>query len=238
MMNMQNLAEIRPDTDTDTAEDLLKWAIDAFHPDLALSCSFEDVVLVHMMHSISPDIRVFALDTGRLDEETYELAEMTQRRFGIKVEWYFPDREAVEQLEREKGLFSFRNSLENRHECCRIRKVEPLSRALSRLKAWVTGLRRDQSVTRTTLQKVERDDAHGGIVKLNPLADWTSEQLSEYIREHKLPHNRLYDKGYLSVGCAPCTRAIKPGEHPRAGRWWWEDPEHKECGLHVRDWTI
>lgn len=238
MMNMQNLAEIRPDTDTDTAEDLLKWAIDAFHPDLALSCSFEDVVLVHMMHSISPDIRVFALDTGRLDEETYELAEMTQRRFGIKVEWYFPDREAVEQLEREKGLFSFRNSLENRHECCRIRKVEPLSRALSGLKAWVTGLRRDQSVTRTTLQKVERDDAHGGIVKLNPLADWTSEQLSEYIREHKLPHNRLYDKGYLSVGCAPCTRAIKPGEHPRAGRWWWEDPEHKECGLHVRDWTI
>jgi phosphoadenosine phosphosulfate reductase len=226
------------DIEAYSAEDLLKWAIDAFHPDLALACSFEDIVLVHMMHSIRPDIRVFALDTGRLDEETYELAEITKQRFGIEVEWYFPKREDVEKLERENGLFSFRTSLEARHECCRVRKVEPLSRALSGLRAWVTGLRRDQGVTRTELQKVERDDAHGGIIKLNPMADWTSEQTSNYIREHKLPHNRLYDRGYLSVGCAPCTRPVGPGEHSRAGRWWWEHPEHKECGLHVRDWNI
>ncbi len=235
-MNMPELTETH--RDNWNTEELLKWAIDTFHPNLALSCSFEDVVLIHMMHEMRSDIRVFALDTGRLNEETYELADVTQKRFGIKVEWYFPQRETVETLEREKGLFSFRTSLEARHECCHIRKVEPLARALAGLDAWVTGMRRDQAVTRSTLQKVERDDAHGGIVKINPLADWTSEQMSDYVREHKLPHNRLYDMGYLSIGCAPCTRAIEPGEHPRAGRWWWEAPEHKECGLHVRDWTI
>jgi len=235
-MNIADFKEL--DMEAYNAEDLLKWAIDAFHPDLALACSFEDIVLVHMMHRIRPDIRVFALDTGRMDEETYELAEIARQRFGIEVEWYFPKREDVEKLEREKGLFSFRTSLEARHECCRIRKVEPLSRALSGLRAWVTGLQRDQGVTRTTLQKVERDDAHGGILKLNPIADWTSEQTSDYIREHKLPCNGLYDRGYLSIGCAPCTRPVAPGEHSRAGRWWWEHPEHKECGLHVRDWNI
>jgi len=234
-----NIADFKGlDMEAYSAEDLLKWAIDVFHPDLALACSFEDIVLVHMMHRIRPDIRVFAIDTGRLDEETYELADITKRRFGIEVEWYCPEREDVEKLEREKGLFSFRTSLEARHECCRIRKVEPLSRALSGLRAWVTGLRRDQGVTRTALQKVERDDAHGGIVKLNPMADWTSEQTSNYIREHELPRNRLYDRGYLSIGCTPCTRPVTPGEDPRAGRWWWEHPEHKECGLHVRDWNI
>ncbi len=235
-MGMPDLLEI--DRSDYSTEDLLQWAIDTFHPDWALSCSFEDVVLVHMMHGMCPDIRVFAIDTGRLNEETYELAEATQQLFGIEVEWYFPEREAVERLEREKGLFSFRVSLGARHECCHIRKVEPLSRALAGLGAWVTGLRRDQSVTRSDLQKVERDDAHGGIVKLNPLADWTSQQISDYIRKHRLPHNRLYGKGYLSIGCAPCTRAVEPGEHPRSGRWWWEDPEHKECGLHIRDWSI
>jgi phosphoadenosine phosphosulfate reductase len=234
-----NIADFKGlDIEASSAEDLLKWAIDAFHPDLALACSFEDIVLVHMMHRIRPDIRVFAIDTGRLDEETYELADITKQRFGIEVEWYFPKREDVEELERKKGLFSFRTSLESRHECCRIRKVEPLSRALSGLRAWVTGLRRDQGVTRTALPKVERYDAHGGILKLNPMADWTSEQTSNYIREYKLPRNRLYDRGYPSIGCAPCTRPVRPGEHSRAGRWWWEHPEHKECGLHVRDWSI
>jgi len=235
-MNGPSLAESC--SDTYSTKELLTWSIDTFHPDLALSCSFEDVVLVHMMHEICPDVRVFAIDTGRLNEETYELADITQTRFGIKIEWYFPQREAIERLEREKGLFSFRTSLEARHECCGIRKVEPLSRALAGLNAWVTGLRRDQSLTRSDLQRVERDDAHGGIVKLNPLADWTSEQVSDYIREHELPRNHLHDRGYLSIGCAPCTRPVEPGEHPRAGRWWWEEPEHKECGLHVRDWSI
>ncbi|TAN38652.1 MAG: phosphoadenylyl-sulfate reductase [Verrucomicrobia bacterium] len=217
-------------------QDVLAWAVEQFHPRLALACSFslEDVILVHMLQAIRPDMRIFALDTGRLNEETFECAEALRRRYGVKIEWHFPDREDVERLEREQGLFSFRESLEARHACCHIRKVVPLARALTGLQAWITGMRREQSVTRTELRQVEVDVVHGGITKLNPLADWTTDEVWAYTREHKLPYNRLYDSGYASIGCAPCTRAIQAGEHPRAGRWWWENPEHKECGLHVR----
>jgi phosphoadenosine phosphosulfate reductase len=139
----------------------------------------------------------------------------------------------VEGLERTKGLFSFRESVENRKECCAIRKVEPLGRALEGMKAWVTGLRREQSVTRSDLRVVEEDPAHGGILKINPLADWTLEDTWAYVRTHGVPYNRLHDQGYPSIGCAPCTRAVRPDEDSRAGRWWWEQPEHKECGLHL-----
>ena len=219
----------------DTPEDVLEWALERFHPYIALACSFsvEDIVLIHMMHNIRPEARVFAIDTGRLNEETYECADAIRRQLGVKIEWYFPKRKDVENLEREEGLFSFRNSLDARHECCRIRKVEPLSRALSGLKAWITGLRREQSVTRTELKAIECDEAHGGIAKINPLIEWDSDEVWRYLREHNLPYNRLHDSGYPSIGCAPCTRAVEPGEHPRAGRWWWESPEHKECGLHL-----
>lgn len=215
-------------------ETVLAWALDAHHPDIALASSFsmEDIVLIAMMTGIRPDARVFALDTGRLNEETYEAAEAVRRKFGIRIEWHFPDRAAVEALEREKGLYSFRESLENRHECCRIRKVEPLGRALAGLRAWVTGQRREQSATRGDLSVVEIDAAHGGILKLNPLAGWTGGQVVSFLRERDLPYNRLHDAGYPSIGCAPCTRAVTPGEDPRAGRWWWERPEQKECGLH------
>lgn len=217
------------------AEEIIGWVIEQFHPNLALACSFspEDIAIAHMMSEIRQNVRIFALDTGRLNEETYECADAVRKRLRVTIEWFFPNSEAVENLEREKGLFSFRESLENRHECCQIRKVEPLSRALSGLEAWVTGLRQEQSVTRTQLEKIERDDAHGGIVKINPLADWSSEKVWEYIKKFDLPYNRLNDQGYPSIGCAPCTRAIEMGEDPRAGRWWWEHPDHKECGLHV-----
>ena len=217
-----------------TPEAVLAWALDAYHPDIALASSFsmEDIALIAMMTEIRPDARVFALDTGRLNEETYEVAEAVRRKFGIRIEWHFPERAAVEALERKKGLFSFRESLANRHECCRIRKVEPLGRALAGLRGWITGQRREQSPTRGDLSVVEIDAGHGGILKLNPLADWTSEQVVSFLRERKLPYNRLHDEGYPSIGCAPCTRAVQPGEDPRAGRWWWEHPEHKECGLH------
>jgi phosphoadenosine phosphosulfate reductase len=140
----------------------------------------------------------------------------------------------VEQLLREKGPFSFRESLANRHECCHIRKVEPLGRALAGLSGWITGLRREQSVTRADLHPIETDPVNNGLLKINPLLDWSEAQVWEYAEARNLPVNRLHRRGYPSIGCAPCTRPVQPGEHPRAGRWWWENPEHKECGLHRR----
>lgn len=219
-----------------TAEAILKAGVEAAKGQVKLACSFslEDAVIIDFIHRSGLPIGVFALDTGRLNEETYEVAEAIRERYGIVIDWYFPKHEAVERLERKKGLFSFRESLENRHECCGIRKVEPLGRALLGLAGWVTGLRREQSVTRTDLASIEIDAANGGILKINPLLEWSEQQIQDYAREHSVPVSRLYGQGYRSIGCAPCTRAVAPGEHARAGRWWWEDPEHKECGLHRR----
>ena len=206
-----------------------------FHPNITLASSFgaEDVALIDMAVKIEPKVRIFTLDTGRLNEETYEVMDKIRRQYGVSIESYFPDTKKVESLEREKGFYSFRESIDNRKECCYIRKVEPLSRALKGVKAWITGLRREQAVTRQEVLKVEADTAHGGIQKISPLADWTEKEVWEYIKKNKVPYNRLHDLGYPSIGCAPCTRAVKPGEGIRAGRWWWENPEHKECGLHL-----
>lgn len=216
------------------AEQILAAGIAAATGPVTLACSFsvEDVVLIDILHKVAREVRVFALDTGRLNEETYEVAEALLERYALTIDWYFPERRAVEKLEREKGLFSFRASLDNRHECCRIRKVEPLRRALSGKGGWITGLRRAQSVTRTELASIEVDQANGGLLKINPLLNWSDEQVWDYAKEHRLPVNRLHRQGYPSIGCAPCTRPVREGEHPRAGRWWWENPEHKECGLH------
>lgn len=221
-----------------SALDVLRWAVERFHPRIALACSFQHTALIHMALQICSDVTVFSIDTGRLPEETYECADAIERRFGIRIQWYFPDAAAVEALVRQKGVFSFRGSKDARRECCLIRKVEPLNRALKGLDAWITGLRREHGGGRACVEKIEVDSIHGGIIKINPLADWTTEQVREYERKHGLPHNRLLDKGYTSVGCACCTRAVQPGEHPRAGRWWWELGEHKECGLHVPYWNI
>ncbi len=217
------------------AETILRIGLERAGGPVALACSFslEDVVVLHMLTSLTARPLVFALDTGRLPEETYEIAETVRARYGVAVRWYFPDREAVERLETDKGLFSFRDSVEDRRECCRIRKVEPLGRALAGLAGWITGLRREQSVTRTAVAPIEEDRAHGGIWKINPLAEWTWEQVEAYAKDHGVPVHKLHRAGYPSIGCAPCTRAVRPGEHPRAGRWWWEDPKNKECGLHV-----
>lgn len=232
----EQVAELAQEWEGRSAEELLVFALDTFHPRIALASSFgaEDVVLLDMLVKIRPDVRVFTLDTGRLHPETYEVMERCRERYRISLEVYFPQTEAVERLEREKGFFSFRESVEWRKECCAIRKVEPLRRALATLDAWITGLRREQAVTRTQIQKIEWDLTNGGIIKLNPLADWTVDQVWEYIRRHKVPYNALHDRGFTSIGCEPCTRAVKPGEDLRAGRWWWENPEHKECGLHRR----
>jgi phosphoadenosine phosphosulfate reductase len=223
-----------PDLEGLTPQEIILAGIAAAKGGVSMASSFsvEDVVVIDMLHKVAPGVRVFALDTGRLNEETYEVAESVRARYDLSIDWYFPERQAVENLERDKGLFSFRETLENRHECCGIRKVEPLGRALAGLAGWVVGLRREQSVTRANLQPLEIDKGHGGIVKISPLVNWTEQQVWDYADKHALPINRLHRMGYPSIGCAPCTRAIEPGEDLRAGRWWWENPEHKECGLH------
>lgn len=199
---------------------------------LACSFSLEDNVIIDLAYQAGLALGIFAIDTGRLPEETYITAETIRQRYGIEIDWYFPRADAVQQLEREKGLFSFRESLENRRQCCQIRKVEPLQRALAEMAGWVTGIRQQQSVTRGELQPLEVDTAHGDILKLNPLLYWETQQLWDYAREQRVPIHPLHKQGYPSIGCAPCTRAIEEGEELRAGRWWWENPEHKECGLH------
>lgn len=227
------IPEISPNA---TPQEILRAGIDAAGGTVALACSFslEDVAIIDIAHQAGIALGVFAIDTGRLHEETYEVAEALVERYRLKIEWYFPRHEEVEKLEREKGLFSFRESLDNRHECCHIRKVEPLSRALKNLAGWVTGMRREQSVTRGDLKAVELDNLNGNILKINPLIDWSEAQLVSYTEEQHLPKNRLYGLGYRSIGCAPCTRAIGPWDHVRDGRWWWENSENKECGLHRR----
>ena len=216
-----------------SAEEIVRWAAETFGSEIAFANSFgaEDVALTDVIAKAAPSIRVFTLDTGRLHDETYEVMERVRVRYQMPIVSYFPDREAVEKLEREKGYYSFRESVENRKECCGIRKVVPLKRALSGLSAWMTGLRREQSVTRTEMQALEWDEGNG-IAKVNPLIDWSEQDVWDYIKANDIPYNLLHDRGFPSIGCAPCTRAIKPGEDVRAGRWWWENPENKECGLH------
>jgi len=217
---------------------ILTWAIGNYHPRLVLSASFgapEGMVLLDMMHAIEPASRVFVLDTGRLHPATYDLIDRVRDRYDKAVEVIFPAAEAVERMVGEKGMNLFYESLENRKLCCRIRKVEPMRRYLEDVDAYVTGLRRDQNVTRKDTPKVELDVGNGGLVKINPIADWTHEQVMDYVGEHHVPTNRLHSEGFPSVGCGPCTRAIGPGDDPRAGRWWWENPDTKECGLHVPD---
>lgn len=219
-----------------TPADILRAGIEAAGGRVSLACSFslEDVAIIDIAHKAGLQLGVFAIDTGRLNEETYEVAEALTERYRLKIDWYFPRHEEVERLERDKGLFSFRESTENRLECCRIRKVEPLSRALKELSGWVTGMRREQSPTRSELKAIELDELNGGILKINPLIDWTEAQTITYSEENRLPQNRLYKQGYRSIGCAPCTRAIGAWDQVREGRWWWESSEHKECGLHRR----
>jgi phosphoadenosine phosphosulfate reductase len=219
-----------------TPAEILRIGMEASKGPVSLACSFslEDVAIIDIAHQAGITMGVFALDTGRLNEETYEVADALVERYRLMIDWYFPRYEDVQKLESAEGLFSFRESLDKRHACCAIRKVEPLGRALAGLSGWVTGMRREQSVTRTDLKAIELDDLNGGILKINPLLEWTEQQLNAYTKEKGLPVNRIYSQGYRSIGCAPCTRAVKEGEDARAGRWWWENPENKECGLHRR----
>lgn len=215
-------------------EDLLEWALERFVPRLAIvtSLQVDDLVLLDMAWHINPKIRAITIDTGRLHPETYELMDRVREKYGIELEVFFPEHAAVEAMVRRHGVNLFYRSVNNRLLCCHVRKSLALNRALGQLDAWVTGLRRDQWATRGNIRKVELDHDHGGIVKLNPLADWTHDDLWCYARKFDVPVSKLYEQGYTSIGCAPCTRPIKPGEDPRAGRWWWETNAPKECGIH------
>ena len=196
------------------------------------SLSVEDQVITHYIFANNLPIRVFTLDTGRLFPETYAVLASTLERYGKKIEVYFPKHEGVEKLITEKGPSSFYTSLEDRKECCFIRKVEPLNRALAGVECWITGLRAEHSENRKTMPMVEKDEARN-IIKVHPLTHWTTEEVKEEIKKHNIPYNILHDRGFVSIGCQPCTRAIKPGDDFRAGRWWWENTDKKECGLHT-----
>ncbi|MFN3360995.1 MAG: phosphoadenylyl-sulfate reductase [Pseudanabaenaceae cyanobacterium] len=217
--------------------EILQWAVQQFGDRVALACSFgaEDMVLIDMLSRLGK-FKAFTLDTGRLHEETYQLMAKATRRYPqMELHIMFPDRAAVEQMVKEKGINLFYDSVENRKTCCYVRKIEPLSRALEGLDAWMTGVRADQTPHRATMEVVENDVipiSKRPIVKINPLLHWSYEQVWEYIRANQVPYNVLHDRGFPSIGCAPCTRAIEPGEDLRAGRWWWEQ-DNKECGLHV-----
>ena len=214
----------------------IRWALGTFGRRAALSSSLslEDQTVTQLMVTADKeDTRVFTLDTGRQFPETYELIDRTEMTYGIRIEVFFPDFQKVQEMVREHGINLFYDSIELRHMCCGIRKIEPLKRALDGVEVWITGLRRSQSVTRAHMQMVEYD-ADDDVLKLNPLLLWSEQDVKDYVRANAIPYNKLHDQGFPSIGCQPCTRAVRPGEDVRAGRWWWEDPDKRECGLHAR----
>ena len=233
-MNVQ-IDKLNQKYENATAEELLKGFLSSFKGTIALSSSLsiEDQVLTHIICNIDKTTKIFTLDTGRLFPDTYDLIHRTNSKFGIKMKVYFPEAGEVEQMVNTKGINLFFESVENRKLCCNLRKIRPLKRAFQGLEVWICGLRREQSVTRQDMQRIEWDEGNG-IIKLNPLIDWTEDEVKEFIKINGIPYNPLHDKGFPSIGCQPCTRAIFPGEDIRAGRWGWENPETKECGLHKR----
>lgn len=216
------------------AEDVLSWAFNRFGDGVALVSSFqaEAMVLLDMAVRLNPAARVLTIDTGRLPHETYDLIDQVRRRYGIRVEVFYPEARAVERMVSEHGFNLFYDSLPNRFLCCHHRKVDPLQRALSGLDAWVTGLRREGVASRAHVRKVDFDEDHGGLLKLSPLADWTHDAVWNYLQRNEVPYHPYYDQGYTSIGCAPCTRPTPAGADARAGRWWWETDAPKECGMH------
>ncbi|MCX6251521.1 MAG: phosphoadenylyl-sulfate reductase [Bacteroidetes bacterium] len=229
----QNIAEIKKEIMGSAPEEMLMLLEKRFSGKVAFSTSLgvEDQVLTHMIAKAGLPVKIFTLDTGRLFQESYDLMDITWKKYRIDIEIYFPDALDVEKMVNEKGINLFYESMDNRKQCCYIRKVEPLTRALTGMDLWISGLRHEQSQNRSRLEFVEWDEVHK-ILKVYPLLDWTKDQVWEYIRIYKIPYNTLHDKGFASIGCLPCTRAILPGEEERAGRWWWEQNDTKECGLH------
>lgn len=231
-MHAEIIKHLNTETQDLSPAESLRWIAGLYGKEASFSLGFgrEGMVIADMIFTQNLDIRVFTLDTGRLFVETYELFSKVKARYNKNIEVYFPDRDKVEKLLTTKGPFSFYDSIENRQECCGIRKLGPLKRALAGSKIWITGLRASQSSYRSTLARFYWDEKNQ-VIKFNPLFDWSPEKVDEYIKFHRVPYNSLEDRGFKSVGCAPCTRAVTAGEDERAGRWWWEDSK-KECGLH------
>ena len=233
-MSTERIKQLNTKAQALDAMGIVRLAFDEFHSKVTFATSLgeEDQVITDMIFKIAPHIEVFTLDTGRLFAETYELMAKNQKKYDqVNFKIYYPDTKRVEEMVHSKGINLFYESVENRKLCCHVRKVEPLQRALADKDAWMVGLRREQAVTRASLEPVEWDEANKKI-KFNPLYNWTLEQVRDYIKKNNVDISPLHAKGFVSIGCAPCTRAIKPGEDIRAGRWWWEEPEQKECGLH------
>lgn len=232
-MNERAVEEYLKKTKGFTAEQIIEFVGKEFEGRIKFASSLgeEDQVITDIISKVAPEIPVFTLDTGRLFTETYDLIAQTQRRYPIRFEIYYPDTKAVEQMVQYKGINLFYDSIENRKQCCGVRKIEPLKRALESCSAWMTGLRKAQSLSRAMSKSFEWDEPNQRI-KVNPLVDWSLDQLREYVYKNQIDVNPLHKKGFVSIGCSPCTRAIKEGDDIRAGRWWWEDPDQKECGLH------
>lgn len=233
MNNIEQAEQLNARLTGRTAEEILKQAIEIFGSKITFATSLgaEDQVITYMLSRIDKTANIITLDTGRVFPETYDLLHRTINRYGVNIKSYYPDTAQVEDMVNTKGINLFYESIENRKLCCHVRKIVPLRRALSGMDAWITGLRREQSVTRTDLKIVEWDAANG-LMKINPLLEWSEGQVWDFIKQHDIPYNKLHDQGFPSIGCQPCTRAIEKGEDLRAGRWWWEMPESKECGLH------
>ncbi len=235
MIEKEKIKEWNEIFENKSAEELIEYFFNYFKDKIAFSTSLgmEDQVITYMISKINRDVPIFTLDTGRLFPQTYDLIDITAKKYNITIEVFFPEAGDVEKMVKNKGINLFYDSIENRKLCCEIRKLNPLKRALENLDAWITGLRREQSVTRKNLHKIEWDE-NNNLLKINPLIDWTLEDVETYVAKYKIPVNVLHKKGFASIGCQPCTRAIIAGESIRAGRWWWENKETKECGLHKR----
>ena len=219
-----------------TAQEIVDFFVEHYPDEVTLGSSMgaEDQVLTDMMVKTGGKFSIFTLDTGRLFPETYDVIDATNEKYNIQIQVFFPDAQQVQEMVNKKGVNLFYKSIENRKECCHIRKVEPSKKALEGKKVWINGLRKDQSLARFFTKLVEWDESNQ-LLKINPLLNWREKDVWEYIRTNDIPYNKLHDQGFPSIGCQPCTRAIKPGEDFRAGRWWWEEADQNECGLHVKE---
>jgi len=231
----EKIEQLNQQFEGQSPEKVLQYFLSEYNGKIALSSSLgiEDQVLTDMIVRTDKSTRIFTLDTGRLFPETYSLIDKTNIRYDIQLEVLFPDYKEVEKMVKDEGINLFYKGIEQRKGCCRVRKLDPLKRAFQGLEVWICGLRKEQSITRQAVQLIEWDE-NNGLIKLNPLINFTEAEVWDYIRKNKVPYNKLHDQGFPSIGCQPCTRAIQPGEDIRAGRWWWENPDQKECGLHKR----
>jgi len=229
------IKELNRKFENSAPEEIISWGVENFTGKIAFSTSLgaEDQVITHMIAGLNKPLNIFTLDTGRLFQETYDLLDITQKKYGLAIGIYFPDTSRVEAMVYAKGINLFYENIENRHLCCHIRKIEPLKRAIAGMEVWITGMRKEQSVTRAQADLIQWDPVYE-IIKINPLVHWSVEMVWQYVHDHKIPVSELHLQGYPSIGCIPCTRAIKPGEDIRSGRWWWELAEFKECGLHKK----